>query len=86
MTMVTLIKENIQLELAYSFGSLVHYHSGGKHGGVQIDMVLEKELRAPYVGQKAAEGDCPTGHGLSIYNISKPTSTLTHFLQQDLSS
>ena len=33
------------MELAYSFSGLVHYHHGGKHGSIQADMVLEKELR-----------------------------------------
>ena len=46
MTKATLIKENISLELAYSFRGLVHYHHGGKHGSVQADMVLDlKEAR-----------------------------------------
>ena len=31
--------------LAYSFRCLAHYHHGGKHGSIQADMVLEKELR-----------------------------------------
>ena len=45
MTIATLRKGNIYLELAYSFRSLVHYH-GGKHGSVQADMVWEEnELR-----------------------------------------
>jgi hypothetical protein len=26
------------------FRGLVDYHHGGKHGGMKIDMVLEKEL------------------------------------------
>jgi hypothetical protein len=38
-------KENIYLGLAYSFRGLVHYHHGRKHGTVQADMVLEKQLR-----------------------------------------
>jgi hypothetical protein len=42
MTKATLIKENIELGLAYSFGGLVHYHHGGKHGSMQADMVLEE--------------------------------------------
>jgi hypothetical protein len=33
--MATLIKENVSLELAYSFRGLVHYHHGRKHGTVQ---------------------------------------------------
>ena len=44
MTVATLLKDNIELELAYSFSGLVHYHHGGKHGNMQADMVLE-ELR-----------------------------------------
>ena len=31
--------------MSFSFRGLVHYHHGGEHGGVQADMVLEKELR-----------------------------------------
>ena len=31
--------------LAYSFRGSVHDHHSGKHGGVQADMVLKKELR-----------------------------------------
>ena len=41
MTSASLLKENIEFGLAYSFRSLVHY----LHGGMQADMVLEKELR-----------------------------------------
>jgi len=55
MTKATLIKENTPLELAYSFRGSVHYH-GGKHGGVQADMVLEKELRVLHLDLKATEG------------------------------
>jgi hypothetical protein len=33
------------LGLAYRFRGLVHYHYGWKHGGTNVDMVLEKELR-----------------------------------------
>jgi hypothetical protein len=46
--MATLVKENIQLGLAYS---LVYYLHGGKHGSIQADMVLEKELRTLYPDQ-----------------------------------
>lgn len=42
MMSTVLTKESISLELAYSFRGLVHCHYGGKHGGVQTDMVLEK--------------------------------------------
>ena len=58
MTLAILIKENIYLGLAYRFRGLVHYHHGGKHGSLQADMVLEKELRVLHLDQQAAEGDC----------------------------
>jgi hypothetical protein len=45
MTMATLTKKNISLRLAYRFKGLVHYYHGRKHGGMQADMALEKELR-----------------------------------------
>jgi hypothetical protein len=47
---------------------------------MQIDIVLEKELRVLYHDPQAAEGDhVNTGHNLSIYETSKPTSTMTLF-------
>ena len=55
MTMTVPIKQNISLWLAYSFRGLVHYHHGGKHGSVQADMMLEKELRVLYLDPQAAE-------------------------------
>ena len=30
------------MELAYSFRDSVHYHHGGKHGSMHIDLVLEE--------------------------------------------
>ena len=45
MVNASLIKENIYLGLAYSFRGSVHYHNGGKHGRIQVDVVPEKELR-----------------------------------------
>lgn len=50
----TLIKENILLGLAYSFGGLVHYHHGMKHGSTQADTVLEKKLRVLHSDPKLA--------------------------------
>jgi hypothetical protein len=58
MTLAILIKENIYLGLAYRFRALVHYHHGGKHGSLQADMVLEKELRVLHLDPQGAEGDC----------------------------
>jgi hypothetical protein len=42
MATAALIKENISLGLTYSFRGLAHYHHGGKHGGMQADVVLER--------------------------------------------
>jgi hypothetical protein len=44
MTKATLIRDNNYLRLAYRFRHLVRYHHCRKHGGVQADMVPEKEL------------------------------------------
>jgi hypothetical protein len=54
MTKATRIKENISLGLAYSFRGSVHFHHGGKHGSIQVDKVVEKELRVFYLDSKAA--------------------------------
>jgi hypothetical protein len=54
MTLATLIKESIQLGLAYTFRNLVHYDHGKKCGGMQADIVLEKELRVLYSDPQAA--------------------------------
>ena len=40
--------------LSYSFRGSVHYHHGRKHGSVQADMVLEKELRVLHLDLKVA--------------------------------
>ena len=38
-------KEKHFIEVAYIFRGLVHCCHGGKHGGMQTDIVLEKQLR-----------------------------------------
>jgi hypothetical protein len=45
---------------------LVHYHHGRKHGGMQVDLVLEKELRALHLDLQEAGKESDTGPGLSI--------------------
>jgi hypothetical protein len=91
MTKATLIKENIELGLAYSFRGVVHYHQGGKHGSMQVDMVLEKKLRVLDLDPQAT-GDCVTGCSLSIGDLkAHPLSdtlppTRPHLLQQGLIS
>ena len=49
-----------------------------EHGSMQADMMLEKALRVLHLDPQAA-GECPMECGLSIYDTSKPTSTVTHF-------
>jgi hypothetical protein len=44
MTKATPLKENIELELAYCFRGLVHYHHG--RNSKQAGMILEKELKS----------------------------------------
>jgi hypothetical protein len=44
MTKATLRRDMIYLGLAFSFRGSVHHHHCRKHGSVQVDMVLEKEL------------------------------------------
>jgi hypothetical protein len=55
MTKATLMEDNISLGLAYRFRGLVHYHQGKKHGSVQADMVVKKDLRLLYLETKAAK-------------------------------
>ena len=40
--------------LAYRFRGSVRYHHGGKHGGVQADVVLGEELRVLHLDPQAA--------------------------------
>ena len=80
MTKASLIKENIELGLAYSFRGVVHYHQGGKHGSMQVDMVLEKKLRVLDLDPQAT-GDCVTGCSLSIGDL-KACPNVMCFLQQ----
>ena len=61
-------KENIYLiGLAYSFRGSVHYHLGGRHGSMQVDMVLKKELSILHLNLQAAKvAVSHIGHSLSI--------------------
>ena len=70
-------KNNISLGLAYSFRGSVYYHHGGKHGSMQADMVLEKELRVLHLDPQAAGR---VTQGLTqAFEITKPTLVI-HFL------
>lgn len=46
--------------LVYSFKGLVRYRYGEKHGRMQADMALEKDLSILYFDTQAAEGNCVT--------------------------
>jgi hypothetical protein len=56
MTMATFMKNDFKWGQDYSFRGLVYYHHGEKHGGMQADMVLEKDMRT--LNPQAEEGDC----------------------------
>ena len=51
MIKATLIKDNVQLGLAYGFRDSAHYHLCG----VYADMVLEKELRVLHLNLQATK-------------------------------
>jgi hypothetical protein len=57
MTMATLIKNNIELGLAYSFRGFVRYHHGSTHGSFQAGTVLENELKILHLDPQATKGD-----------------------------
>lgn len=52
------------------------------HGGMQVDIILEKEMRVLYPDLLATGSNCLSGCDLSIYKTAKPTSKVTHFAQQ----
>ena len=47
------------IEAGLQFRGLVYYHRGRKHGGTQVDMVLERQLKVLPLDHQAAgrEGD-----------------------------
>ena len=57
MTTVTLIRKNISLELYYIFRGLTHRHYDRKHGGKEVEIMLEKELRILHLHLKASGRD-----------------------------
>ena len=74
MTKATLTEPSISLGLAYSF-------RGRKHGKIQADMVLEKELRVLHLDLQTSYGDCVPHWAELEHKTLKPTSTVTHFFQ-----
>ena len=80
MTTATLTKENISLcgftvSEVQSLVIMVGYCS------IQADVVLERQLRVLHIVQATGSG---LSHwcGFSIYETSKPYTTVTHFFQQ----
>jgi hypothetical protein len=61
MTKATLIKDSIELGLIYRFRGSAHCHHGRKHGFMQVDMALERELRVLYLDPTAVRRDCLVG-------------------------
>lgn len=47
-------KEKHLTRVSLQFRGFIHYHHGGKHGGTQVGMVTEKELRVLHKNQQAA--------------------------------
>ena len=67
--------------LTYSFRGLVHYLHGRKHGVVQADMGL-KEPKVLLLDLKVARRRLSLPHWAELeHRTSKPTLTVTHFLQ-----
>ena len=66
------------------FQGLVHYSHGGKHGSMQADMVLPKELRVLHHDPQATGSELSTTLGAACAKeTSESTSPLTrpHLLQ-----
>ena len=52
--MATLTKEHL-IGAGFQFRGSVHYHHDSKQGGMQADMVLEKELRVLHLDSQATD-------------------------------
>jgi hypothetical protein len=53
-TTTTLIKKKNLIGAGLQFRGLVHCHHDRKHGSLQADMVLERQLRILYLDSSAA--------------------------------
>jgi hypothetical protein len=64
--------------------SIINHH-GWKHGGVQADIVLEKELRVLYLDQQTAGGESYTLDRLELLTPqSHPVGTHLHLTRPHL--
>jgi hypothetical protein len=72
------------LGLAYRFRGSVHYHYGRKHGSVQAGIAVEE----PESSTSCTEGrqEKTTLFQTARRRISRPTPTVTHFLQHTYSN
>ena len=66
------------IRAAYSFRGLIYYHPGKKHGGMQVDLVLEKEQRVLHLDLKVARRLCQWTL-CEHRETSKPIFTVTYF-------
>jgi hypothetical protein len=80
-TKATLIRTTFHWGWLNRFRGSVHYYQGRKHGSIQADMVLE-ELRGLHLVLKANR----TVSHMARRGVSKPTPTVTHFLQHGCTS
>ena len=71
-------KEKLSLGLAYSFKILdhYHYHYGGKHVGMQSDIVLESSLKVLHLDRKAVQWE-EEGTLACLVLLKTPNPTLT---------
>jgi hypothetical protein len=60
--------------------SSIHYQQSRKHGSIQTDMVLEKDVRVRHLDLLQPEEDWLSPRQLG--RVSKPIPTVTDFLQQ----
>ena len=76
-------KQKLKTYNGDSFGGSVHYHHAGKHGGLQADTVLKRELRFLRLDLKAARKRLSLQHWAEFdYRTSKPIPTVIYFLRQ----
>ena len=74
-------KGNHLIELSHSFKGLVHYHHGGKHGGTQADLMLEKELRVLHLDPTYHIYHCSVRQMIALLYV----TTIKHYLEARIS-
>lgn len=80
MTVATLITEKHITGQADHLRGLVHYYPNRRHDSVQVDIVLEKELRVLHLDLYAAGRDCDTLVRLEQLLLKGPLSATTPHL------